>query len=110
MTEVLVALIAALGIVAAGTVPVVVSTRRTRKVGEAAVDTAQVTQDRIGTPNGKGNVVEMLEKILNGQTGQDQRLAELERGQSRTHETLQRVDNRLGVLEAGAVAGGGDRD
>lgn len=30
---------------------------------------------KIGTPNGQGNVVEMLQKILAGQTDQDSRLA-----------------------------------
>lgn len=44
------------------------------------------TDEKIGTPNGKGNVVEMLESalrgqalILEGQTGQDNRLASIER-------------------------------
>jgi hypothetical protein len=35
-------------------------------------------EQRVGTPNGKGNVVEMLERLLTGQTGQDNRLARIE--------------------------------
>lgn len=35
-------------------------------------------RDRIGTPNGQGNVVEMMERLLAGQTGQDNRIARLE--------------------------------
>lgn len=46
------------------------------------VTTAMVTREqvrhRIGTPNGQGNVIEMLERLLAGQTGQDARLASLE--------------------------------
>lgn len=34
--------------------------------------------DRIGTPNGQGNVVEMMERLLAGQAGQDNRIARLE--------------------------------
>ena len=33
---------------------------------------------RIGTPNGKGNAIQMLESIVSGQAGQDNRLAKLE--------------------------------
>jgi hypothetical protein len=36
------------------------------------------TKDAIGTPNGHGNVIEMMERLLSGQTGQDGRLASLE--------------------------------
>ena len=32
-------------------------------------------RDRIGTPNGHGNVVQMMERLLSGQTSQDARLA-----------------------------------
>lgn len=32
----------------------------------------------IGEPNGKGNVVQMMEALLSGQAGQDKRLASLE--------------------------------
>lgn len=37
------------------------------------------TKDAIGTPNGRGNVIQMMEALLRGQTGQDRRLATLER-------------------------------
>ena len=32
-------------------------------------------RERIGTPNGHGNVVQMMERLLSGQTAQDTRLA-----------------------------------
>ena len=32
-------------------------------------------RERIGTPNGHGNVVQMMERLLSGQTSQDARLA-----------------------------------
>lgn len=48
-------------------------------------------KDRIGNPNSGQDVVSMLTKILEGQTGQDARLA--------VHDTLfARVDHRLNVL------------
>lgn len=50
-------------------------------------------KDRIGEPNGGQDVVSMLTKILDGQTGQDARLA--------VHDTLfAKVDHRLNVLSA----------
>ena len=50
-------------------------------------------KDRIGDPNGGQDVVSMLTKILDGQTGQDARLA--------IHDTLfAKVDHRLNVLSA----------
>lgn len=50
-------------------------------------------KDRIGDPNGGQDVVSMLTKILDGQTGQDARLA--------VHDTLfAKVDHRLNVLSA----------
>lgn len=52
-------------------------------VGVAMIQTARRAERKaeeaaaaIGTPDGQGNVVEMLEKILAGQTGQDSRLAQ----------------------------------
>lgn len=50
-------------------------------------------KNRIGEPNGGQDVVSMLTKILDGQTGQDARLA--------IHDTLfAKVDHRLNVLSA----------
>lgn len=50
-------------------------------------------KDRIGEPNGGQDVVSMLTKILDGQAGQDARLA--------VHDTLfAKVDHRLNVLSA----------
>lgn len=50
-------------------------------------------EDKLGEPNGKGNVVQMLERLLSGQTGQDNRLARIE---SRQHDH----ETRLSVVEA----------
>lgn len=36
--------------------------------------------NRVGSPNGKGNLVQLTEKLLTGQAAQDERLASLERG------------------------------
>lgn len=48
-------------------------------VGAAAVTAFGVRISRaVGTPNGNGNLVEMMEALLTGQTGQDVRLAKLE--------------------------------
>ena len=50
-------------------------------------------KDRIGDPNGGQDVVSMLTKILDGQTGQDARLA--------VHDTLfAKMDHRLNVLSS----------
>ena len=43
-----------------------------------AANAARDVRDRIGTPNGQGNVVEMMERLLAGQAGQDNRIARLE--------------------------------
>lgn len=53
----------------------------------------------IGTPNGQGNVVEMLGKLLAGQTGQDARLAEIEARQNTTDGQLQYIEGRLVRIE-----------
>lgn len=64
--QTLVATITALGVVGAGGMAVWLQ----RSV--------KATQQAIGDPNGHGNVVEMMERLLSGQTGQDARLASLE--------------------------------
>ena len=48
---------------------------------------------RIGTPNGHGNLVEMMERLLSGQTGQDSRLAIIESRQVRQAERLQAIED-----------------
>lgn len=57
------------------------------------------TRKAIGTPNGQGNVVEMLGKLLAGQTGQDARLAEIEARQNTTDGQLQHIEGRLVRIE-----------
>ena len=56
-------------------------------------------RDRIGTPNGQGNVVEMMELLLAGQTGQDTRIARLEGTQVQHGIDLAAHDERLRLLE-----------
>lgn len=57
---------------------------------------------RVGTPNGHGNVVQMVERLLAGQAGQDERLAKLERGQNRAATRAGRIESRLKALEESA--------
>ncbi len=85
--EVQVAALGALGLVAAaglGAIPSVMA----KRAGEKAADA-------IGTPNGQGNVVQMLERILAGQTGQDNRLANLEAHQHDHEIRLAGIEGRL---------------
>lgn len=53
----------------------------------------------IGTPNGQGNVVEMLEWLLEGQAGQDRRLADIETRQNNAEGRLNHIDWRLRSIE-----------
>jgi hypothetical protein len=71
-------------------------------IGVALVQTmrrATTTANRIGEPNGEGNVVQMLERILHGQTGQDVRLARLEHRANETVELVAGLEDRLAELE-----------
>lgn len=49
----------------------------------------------LGQPNGDGSLVDMAQQLLRGQTGQDSRLASLERGQIDQARQLDVVDTRL---------------
>ncbi|MCB1272265.1 MAG: hypothetical protein KDB31_12630 [Microthrixaceae bacterium] len=53
----------------------------------------------IGTPNGQGNVVEMLERLLEDQAGQDRRLADIETRQNNAEGRLNHIDDRLRSIE-----------
>ena len=53
----------------------------------------------IGTPNGQGNVVEMLERLLEDQAGQDRRLADIETRQNNAEGRLNHIDWRLRSIE-----------
>lgn len=68
------------------------------------------TEDKLGTPNGKGNVVEMLESalrgqalILEGQTGQDNRLASIERRLGAVEDTQRNFCTRFHAGESPVV-------
>jgi hypothetical protein len=67
--------------------------------GEIIRRQAKATRQAVGEPNGAGNVVEMLERILAGQTGQDNRIARLEGGQHQIREDVARLTGRVDVLE-----------
>lgn len=56
--------------------------------------------ERVGTPNGQGNIVQMLERILRGQTGQDLRLAKLEEGQANHAQRLHLIEQHMRPDEA----------
>ncbi len=77
--------------------------RRGAKEARDAADTARHTAadaaSRIGEPNGHGNVVEMLERILAGQVGQDNRIARLEGGQHEIRQDVARLTGRVDVIE-----------
>ncbi|MEZ5350962.1 MAG: hypothetical protein R2714_17455 [Microthrixaceae bacterium] len=55
---------------------------------------------RVGTPNGQGNVIEMLERILHGQTGQDSRLAQIEVRLNRGDQRFTEIEGRLVKIES----------
>lgn len=65
------------------------------EVGQKADDLA----DRIGEPNGKGSVVQMLTTLLNGQAGQDNRIAHLEGTSMQQSIDLAALDDRLRAVE-----------
>jgi len=74
----------------------------------------------VGVPNGQGNLVQMAERILAGQAGQDNRLAKLEAGQAQqaidlarleqaqqnTRAEVARVEGRVSAIEAATNQGG----
>lgn len=74
---------------------VLVAMINNRRVGSKAGEAL----DRIGVPNGKGNVVQMLETLLAGQTQQDQRMARIEERLNSGDGHLHRIDDRLDRLE-----------
>ena len=88
------------------------------RIAASARQTAETTRDRLGVPNGQGNVVQMLHRLLDGQTGQDARLARIEgrlhRGDERMADLGSRIsahgdqltdlDQRLRSIEASTSA------
>lgn len=82
-------------------------------IGERTRRNARDARNAIGSPNGQGNVTQMLERVLDGlsdvvagQAGQDRRLANLEGGQhllkldqQDTRENVARLAGRVDVLE-----------
>lgn len=50
---------------------------------------------RLGDPNGNGDIVKMLTRLIDGQAGQDLRLAKLEHGQAEHGERISRIERQL---------------
>jgi hypothetical protein len=78
------------------------TSRRAQRTASAAEAKAGDAVAAIGTPNGHGNVVQMMEKLLAGQTGQDGRLARLEDWHAEKIEKLGHISDRLDRLDEGA--------
>jgi hypothetical protein len=68
-------------------------------LGEGIRRNAKQARQAIGEPNGDGTVVQMCERILAGQAGQDNRIARLEGGQHVIREDVARLAGRVDVLE-----------
>jgi len=60
-----------------------------------ANERAKRIEAALGTPNGHGDIVQMMEKLLHGQTGQDARLAQIEHRMSKGDERMIRLGTRL---------------
>ena len=60
---------------------------------------AKQAREAIGEPNGDGTVVQMCERILAGQAGQDNRIARLEGRQHEIRDDLARLTGRVDVIE-----------
>jgi hypothetical protein len=67
--------------------------------GEIIRRQAKATRQSVGEANGDGTVVQMCERILAGQAGQDNRIARLEGGQHEIREDVARLSGRVDVLE-----------
>jgi hypothetical protein len=64
---------------------------------------ARRTRERIGDPNGHGSIVGMLTEVLNGQAGQDRRIAHLEADSFAMRQELAQVVGRVDVIEKAAI-------
>lgn len=60
-----------------------------------ANERAKRIEAAIGNPNGHGDIVQMMEKLLHGQTGQDTRLAAIEGRLAKGDERMVRLGTRL---------------
>lgn len=99
-TDVLVALIGAVGLIGVALVGTISkASNAAARAASTAEDTAGDMADRIGTPNGHRDVVQMLETILAGQAGQDRRLARLEERANTTVELIRSLFERVAELE-----------
>ena len=54
---------------------------------------------RVGTPNGQGNVIEMLDQLLAGQAIQDGRLVTIEQRLNHGDERFTNIEGRLTSIE-----------
>lgn len=56
---------------------------------------AKRTEAAVGTPNGQGNLAQMMERLLHGQAAQDERLARLENDHNQIHSRIDHVEYAL---------------
>ena len=69
-----------------------------------ANSTRKDVQTRIGTPNGHGDVVTMMERLLAGQTGQDARLAQHDHALSELAKALTVTCRSVGAIRENCAA------
>jgi hypothetical protein len=91
MGDVLVAVVSTIGVVGAAAIGA---------LGESIRRNARATRVAVGQPdNAEGSVVDMLERLIAGQAGQDRRIARLEERQSDVRHQLYEHALRLTQLE-----------
>lgn len=94
MITAIVAICVALITTVGGVIVALIQARKTDRIGE-----------KIGTPNGQGNLVQMAEQLLAGQADQDQRLAAIEARLGRGDTRLIEIDRRLSQIDGGHTHG-----
>jgi hypothetical protein len=60
---------------------------------------AKRAADAVGERNGRGTVVQMVTRVLDGQVHQDERLARLEQGRLENAEAIGVIEGRVAALE-----------
>jgi len=72
-----------------------------REASKQARETAEVAANAIGVPNGKGNLVQMAEKLLEGQADILTRVGAVEGSVNNLTGAAQALDRRMVILEDG---------
>jgi len=96
--EVQQAVVAAGGAVAVAVVASVPAVLAKRSAGRAEARTEDLDA-KIGTPNGDGDVVQMLTTLIRGQAEDTHRIARLEGGQHDLRTDVAHLNGRVDVLE-----------